>query len=326
MTSAARATAGARVGTLTGAVAWTMLSVAVSLGGAGIVSQLAHVPGGPERAELTWGADAALKVRLDAAAASLTDIASNVDRMAEAAKAALGSVASVDPATLQSNLERGNGAAVLIAQATQALRDSLAGLPGDGPDAAYTFSNPTLVRRAQILAALDAALTLADSWNSVTARSLAAARAAGLLNLHNQQIFDASRLVTGNPAHPDYADAVAKIDTAKITLQDITSLRDLIVAGGDTNVLDAWIEVNQAFDDELRGLYAALVTSHGKNNIVVQAHFRDEEAARNNLPKDNGAIVVIVAQIAQGGLNQAVLAINDAQGRIEGALNEAPGS
>jgi len=322
MTSAATASAGARVGTLTGAIAWTMLSIAVSLGGAGIVSQLGHVPGGPQRQELTWGADQSLKVRLDAAAASLADIASNVDRMAEAAKAALGSVASVDPTTLQSNLERGNGAAVLISQATKALQSSLAGLPGDGPDAAYTFSNPTLVRRAQILAALDAALTLADSWNSVTARSLDAARAAGLLNAHNQQIADATVLGTAG----NYQDAVAKIDTAKITLQDITSLRDLIVAGGDTNVLDAWIEVNQTFDTELRGLYAALVTSHGKNNMLVQAHYRDEQAAFNNLPKDNGAIVVIVAQIAQGGLNQAVLAINDAQGRIEGALDQAPGS
>lgn len=326
MTSAARATAGARVGTFAGAVAWTMLSIAVSLGGAGIVSQLAHVPGGPQRQELTWAADESLKVRLDAAAASLTDIASNVDRMADAAKAALGSVASVDPTTLQNNLERGNGAAVLIAQATKALESSLAGLPGDGPDAAYTFSNPTLVRRAQILAALDAAMTLADSWTSVTARSLDAARAAGLLNAHNQQVFDATRLVTADPAHPNYADAVAKLDTAKITLQDITSLRDLIVAGGDTNVLDAWIQVNQAFDDELQGLYKALVASHGRNTIVVQAHYREEQAALNNLPKDNGAIVVIVAQIAEGGLNQAVLAINDAQGRIEGALGEAPGS
>jgi hypothetical protein len=109
-------------------------------------------------------------------------------------------------------------------------------------------------------------------------------------------------------------------------MQDITSLRDLIVAGGDTNVLDAWIGVNSALDDALGRLYRALVASHGRNNVTVTARNREVQDALNNLPKDNGAIVVIVAQIAQGGLNQAVLAINDAQGRIEGALNEAPGS
>jgi hypothetical protein len=322
MTSAARVSAGAGVGTVSGAMAWTALAIAVALGSAGLVSQLAHVPGGPQRQELTYGTDAALSVRLDAASASLRDIASNVDRMADAAKAALGSVASVDPTTLQDNIERGNGAAVLIAQATEDLQNSLAGLPGDGPDAAFVYSNPVLVRRAQILAALDAARGLAASWDSVTARSLDASRAAGLLNTHNQQVFDASQL--GHAAN--YRDAIAKLDTAKITLQDITSLRDQIVAGGETNVLDAWIQVNLNFDTALGNLYAALVASHGKNNVTVQARNRDFEDALSKLPKNNGAIVVIVAQIAQGGLNQAVLAINDAQGRIDEALNGTPGS
>ena len=325
MTSAATVTAGGRIGTFTSVIAWTLLAAAVALGGAGLVSQLAHVPGGPQRQELTWAADESLTTRLDAAAASLRDIAANVDRMADAAKAALGSVALVDPTQLQSNIQRGNGAAVLIEQATADLRNSLAGLPGDGPDAAFTFSNPTLVRRAQILAALDAALSLAKNWNDVTARSLDAARTAGLLNTHNQQIFDATRLVTGQKV-PAYADAVAKIETAKITLSDIASLRDRIVSASDVNVLDAWLKVNATFDDALENLYKRLVASHGKNTIEVQAAYRDEQNAFNNLPKNNSAIVVILAQIAQGGLNQAVLAINDAQGRIEAALNEAPGS
>jgi hypothetical protein len=326
MTRAARASAGAGIGTLTSGIAWTMLAIAVALGSAGLTAQLSHVPGGPQRQELTWGADEALSTRLTAATASLKDIAANVDRMASAAKDALGSVTSVDPQTLQNDIERGNGAAVLITQGTEDLRNALAGLPGDGPDAAVVYSNPILVRRAQILAALDAALTLADSWNSVTAKSLDAARAAGLLNTHNQQVFDATQLVTGSPANPAYGDAVAKIETAKITLSDIASLRDLIVAGTDTNVLDQWINVNTAFDNALEGLYNALQASHGRNTVTVQAAYREEQNAFKNLPSDNRAIVVIVAQIAQGGLNQAVLAINDAQGRIDEVLNVTPGS
>lgn len=321
MASATRAS-GAGAASLISVIAWTMLAIAVSLGSAGIASRLSHPPGGPARAELTWSADSALGVRLDAATASLKDIAANVDRMNDASKAALASVANVDPTELKTNLEKGNGAAVLISQATLALRTSLAGLPGDGPGAATTFSNPVLVRRAQILAAMDAALSLAQSWNSVTARSLDAARAAGLLNSHNQTIADATAL--GRAAK--YKDAVAKIETAKITLQDITSLRDEIVTGGDVTVLDDWIQINQAFDDALEALYVALDAAHGRNTLNVQDAYRNEQNAFNNLPKDNRAIVVIVAQIAQGGLNQAVIAINDAQGRIEAALAEAPGS
>jgi len=319
--SAGRASAGAGLGSPVSAVAWTMLAIAVALGGAGIASRLSHPPGGPARAELTWAADAALQARLDTAAATLKDIAANVDRMDQAAKAALGSVANVDPTDLKSNLERGNGAAVLIEQSTKSLRTSLAGLPGDGPGAATTYSNPTLVRRASILAAMDAALSLSESWASVTARSLEAARAAGLLNTHNQTVADATAL--GRTAN--YVDAIAKIETAKITLQDITSLRDEIVTGGDVTVLDEWIQLNSAFDDSLESLYRSLQEAHGRNTLAVQAAYRLEQNAFNNLPSDNRAIVVIVAQLAQGGLNQAVIAINDAQGRIESALDQAPG-
>jgi hypothetical protein len=322
MASAAEITPGARLGTLTGAIAWTLLAAAVALGAAGLVSQLGHQPGGPQRAELTWSGDAALKARLDDATNQLADISANVDRMADAAKAALGSIQSVDPADLQTNLEKGNGAAVLITQATTELRSSLAGLIGEGPGAALTYSNPTLVRRAQILAAMDAALSLSRSWSDVTAQSLEAARAASLLNSHNQVIADATAL--GRAAK--YADAVAKIEAAKITLQDLASLRNGIVTGGDVNVLDQWIQLNQTFDNALEKLYQALARAHGQNTLFVQAMYRDEQAAFNNLPKDNRAIIVILAQIAQGGLNQAVLAINDAQGRIEAALAETPGS
>jgi hypothetical protein len=41
------------------------------------------------------------------------------------------------------------------------------------------------------------------------------------------------------------------------------------------------------------------------------------------LPPDRRTIIVIVSEVTRGGLTQAVLAIEDAHGRIENALAEA---
>jgi hypothetical protein len=319
MSSAATAPAVSRAGSMASGLAWTALAIVVALGAAGLDAMLLHPPGGPSRAELTYPGDAALRIRLDGATKTLKEIADNVDRMAAASKAALGAIASADANALQSNLERGNGAAVLISQATLDLRQSLAGLPGDGPDATIQFSNATLVRRAEILAAMDAALTLAEDWANVTGRSLDAARVTTALQQHDSQILDATNLgVVG-----DYQDAVAKIDTARITLDDVQSLRNQIVATGEVTVLDEWIAVHERYDNALEVLYKSIIRAKGRNTLTVQAAAREEKLARAQLPADNKAIVVIVAQIAQGGLNQAVLAINDAQGRIERALEES---
>ena len=322
MSSAGAARAAFSPGTLVAGLAWTALAAVVALGGAGIVASTIHVPGAPARGELTWTGDQALTLRLDAATRTLAEIAANVDRMADASKAALAAIAAGDSKGLETNLERGNGAAVLISTATLGLRQSLAGLPGDGPDAALQFSNPVLVRRAEILAAMDAALTLAESWSEVTGRSIDAGRVTGLLQQHEQIVFDASRL----GFNKQYADAIAKIETAKITLADIASLRNAIVPTGDITILDEWLDRHSRYDTALENLYIALMRSKSRNTLAVQAAVRDEKAARELLPKDNRAIVVIVAQLAQGGLNQAVLAINDAQGRIERALTQSGGA
>ena len=321
MSSAGTARAVSRIGSVGAGLAWTLLAAAVALGAAGLAAAVNHPPGGPSRAELTWRGDKALGARLDAATQSLEGIATNVDRMASASKAALAAISAADADALQSNLERGNGAAVLISQSTLDLRQSLAGLPGDGPDATVHFSNRTLVRRAEILAAMDSALTLADSWSEVTGRSIDAARVTSLLQQHDQFVFDASQLGTQTL----YTEAVEKLETAKITLTDIASLRTQLAAAGEVTVLDTWITVHERYDTALENLYKAIDAARGRNTLEVQAASREEKLARAQLPPDNRAIVVIVAQIAQGGLNQAVLAINDAQGRIERALEAAAG-
>ena len=55
-------------------------------------------------------------------------------------------------------------------------------------------------------------------------------------------------------------------------------------------------------------------------NDAVRAAYREESAAREQLPPDTRGLVVIVADIGRGGLNQAVIAIEQARGRLNLAL------
>ena len=65
--------------------------------------------------------------------------------------------------------------------------------------------------------------------------------------------------------------------------------------------------------------------SKGKITLEVQAARRDEQIAFNNLPPDRRTIIVIVSEVARGGLTQAVLSLEDAHARIDDALNGALG-
>jgi hypothetical protein len=95
-------------------------------------------------------------------------------------------------------------------------------------------------------------------------------------------------------------------------------------------VLDEWIDRNGTYDLALRALYQALVESKGNPQTAkVQAARRAERLAFEQLPPDRRTIIVIVGEAARGGLTQAVVAIEDARGRIEDALGEgaiAPGA
>jgi hypothetical protein len=53
---------------------------------------------------------------------------------------------------------------------------------------------------------------------------------------------------------------------------------------------------------------------------AVRDAYREESAARAQLPPDTRGLIVIVADIGRGGLNQAVIAIEQARGRLNLAL------
>jgi hypothetical protein len=300
------------------ATSWTLLFAVLAAGGAGLVHGTWHAPGSPARAELTWDGDAALARRLDIATEELLHISNDVGKLADSAKTALAEVASSDPTRLHQALDDGAAVADAIDSATLDLRSALSGLPGEGPNAVFEYSNATLVRRAAILAAIDAAASLAAQWTQVKARSADAAQLTALIAKHDETVLAAA----AKGVKAEYADAAATLDGAFLTAAEIKALRVRLIAATDRTVLDEWVERNQAYDTALKALYLTLVASNGVRTVEVDSARREERAAFDRLPPDRRTILVIVAEVARGGLTQAVLAIDEASRRIDAAFIE----
>lgn len=300
-------------------LAWAILLAVLAISGAGLVDGTWHVPGGPARSELTWAGDAEIARRLDVASVELQRISDDVDQLSTAAKAALEDVASTDPTRLQSSLDQGGEVAAAIDSEAHDLLDALGGLPGDGPNAGIEFSNATLVRRAAILAAIDSAASLAASWQQVSARAEDAAKLSALIATHDSTVLEAA----AKGVAKQYKAAIPILDAALATVAEVKALRVRLIASTEPTVLDEWIERDATYDTALRALYAALVVSKGKITLAVTAARREEQTAFAQLPPDRRTIVIIVAEVARGGLTQAVLAIEEANGRIDDALAEA---
>jgi hypothetical protein len=314
---------GGRIRATARGLGWVVLLVVLAASGAGLAGLAWHAPGSPARAELTYTGDAALGARLDAAQATLEALNGDVAQLATEAKSALEDVTSPDPAPLQDSLAKGNAIAASIDDSAHALQASLGNLPGDEPDAVLRYSNATLVRRAAILAAIEASAGLAANWQTVAARAADTSNLTDLISQHDSTVLAA----TQHGLNSKFKNAVSTIKDALGIMATIESLRKRLLSADDT-VLDEWINRTKAYDLALQHLYAALVQSKGQVTIDVQSARREERDAFNQLPPDRRTILLIISEVTRNGLTQAVLAIDDASGRLDDALStvDAPTS
>ena len=298
------------------ALGYVALMVVVALGSAGIIAMWSHPPGTAARAELTWHADSTLGPRLDAAQADLATVAANVDRLALLARGALAALNSSEQQPFTDALAEGGTIAASIETDSSELRARLGSLPATDPANALTYGSDVLARRGAMTAALDATQGLGRSWAILTAGSLAASQLIALLDDHDTIVATAA----GQGRDARYADALATLATAVARLDAAVKIRDQVANSADVSTLDLWIASNRHYDEALTALYTALKDSGGKVNDAVKQAFKAEGEARALLPPDPRGLVVIVADIGRGGLNQAVIAIEQARSRLDLAL------
>jgi hypothetical protein len=98
------------------------------------------------------------------------------------------------------------------------------------------------------------------------------------------------------------------------------ALRDTLAKTVDVTTLDQWLDRNVAYDVALRKLYTSLRDSKGKVNKDVRDAIKGEQDAKARLPPDARGLILIMSDIGRGGMNDAVIAIEEARGKLGDAL------
>lgn len=300
------------------AVAWVAIVAVLSLGAAGIVATMSHQPGSVARAELTYAGDAAIEPGLSAAEGELQDLSTQVAQLSDLARTALADLSSGDSDALDTTVAQGVELTSAIDDHSAEIRTSLESLPGLGPTAELELSPEVRRRQALALKALEATDGLSSAWSQLALSSAAASRITTLLTDHDKKTGDAA--AAGR--QEKYADALAMLDESDQMMADARAMRDTLSRTVDVGTLTTWLDLNTQYDAALRRLYEALIDSKGKVTDEVRAAFDGELAARHRLPADSKGLVIILAEIGRGGLNQAVITIEQARGELDSTLSE----
>lgn len=274
-----------------------------------------HAPASGGRPELTAAGDAAVAAALDAASVALADVAAHTANLGSAGRGALALLVAADTAGLANEIAAGETALDAIDASVAELRTRLEALPLGAPDAAIHYSPETIARYDRLVTALPVTAGLRQAWEGLVVGSEPAVELAGHLTGHDAKAGEA--VLAGSEGR--YADALAGLDAAASELDVAVTIRDRLARSVDVATLDGWISRNRAIDAALRHLYTLLEASRGRVTPEVRTALAAVDAARASLPPDTRALVVILADIARGGLNQVVIAIEEARGRLAAA-------
>jgi hypothetical protein len=303
-------------------VAWIALMVAIALGAAGIVNAMDHEPGTPARAELTSRGDREVEPMLDAATADLSALADQVAALGVQARGALAALNGAQTTTVDDAIASGNKLVADLRVRASALRRQLAAVPYvNTPVVAISLSGDLASRHSGLVAALDATDGLDDAWERLTLGSVSATRMSVLLARHDDLVLRAAE--RGRAAA--YAEAEGLLDQADATITEARGLRNQLANTVDVTVLDQWLDRNADYDVALRNLYKAISTVKGKVTDAVRTAIAAEQAAKDRLPPDTRGLVVIMAEIGRGGMNGAVIAIEEARGKLISAIDASGG-
>lgn len=298
------------------AVIWVLVAAAIALGAAGVVSGIDHDPGTDARRELTWSADRAVETELRAATDELRAVAAGMDELGVQGRGTLSALAARDFDALEAAISEGAGLVVATRDRSEALRARLEAMTAFGPGAELRLSRATRERYGTLLDATHATDGVAEGWARLTDGGLAAARLGTLLVEHDRTV--AAAIDRGRAGA--FEEAISGVEDANGLLDDAQELREGLANTVDVGTLDEWLRRNRAYDTALLALYRASADSPDRVTPAIRLALEAEQSAREQLPRNTNGLVIIMAEIGRGGLNQAVIAIEEARGRLAAAL------
>ncbi len=303
-------------------VVWFVAVLLIAAGAAGLLGGMDHPPGTAGRVELTWDTDRRITPALDDAAKDLSALSIQVDQLTDSGRHVLTALTTRNATSLGESIAGGSALEAVIVEQALAMRGRLEALPVSGQNPALRVSPLQLARHKVALQALGATEGIESAWSRLVTGSTTAARLMTVLADHDATM---ARAATQGVAQA-YADAVITIAEARSTLAQASTLRTQLANTTNVSTLDQWVALNTVYDNALDALYKAFVASRGKVTQEVSAAFAAQEAAKARLPPDSRSLVVIMAEISQGGLNQAVIAIDQAGQQLAHSLESMPDS
>lgn len=305
------------------AIAWLVAVVVIALGAAGLVTGMDASPSAGGRSELTRRGDVIVTAALDDAEAELRALADDVTALGTESRTALAALNGTDLESVDAAVTRGDELVTAIRDRTIAIRAALAATPLLGtPEAAFEVSDAVRERHTRLTDVLDATTDLEAAWARLTTGSLAASRLSARLAEHDAAVLEAAE----QGRNAEYDSAAVTLDDADAAITAARALRDRLAATVDVTTLDQWLDRNAAYDAALRDLYLALRDVGGRVTDEVRDAVKAERAAKDRLPPDSRGLIVIMSEIGRGGMNSAVIAIEEARGRLAEALADAAAS
>jgi hypothetical protein len=298
------------------AIVWLAVAVLIALGGAGVVAAMNHVPATAARPELTWAADQAASARLDEATDHLETLTSSVESLGSYGRQALAAVVAGDVDQVNQVVAAGTLQLGAIEQASTDLEATLDAIPDVGNGSELLLSPEVQDRYDGLVPTPDFSKDLDDDWRLFTGRALDAANLNALLARHDQETAAAAQ----QGVKEKYPQALLLLDVSDATIRQTKAVRDRLAATTEVETLTRWIERAEQYDAALRHLYEVLVDADGKATRKVRAAFEAEQKARKRLPVDTRPLVLIMNDVAQGGLNQVVISIEETRQSLSDAL------
>jgi hypothetical protein len=302
-------------------ILWLLVAAVIAIGGAGLVATMANSPGTAARPELTTDGDEAARAGLVAAEQGIADLATDVDRLGELGRGGLTALVDSDFATLDAAVADGQTLARSIEDRSDALRTQLGQLPGTGPDEDLLWSPATRRHRDVALDALNATSGLESAWVRLAAGSTTANGLTGLLTDHDRIAGQAA--ASGRAGK--YAAALKTLEQAEAKLTQAKTMRDALANTVDVTTLTQWIDANATYDKALGRLYQATIDAKGRITDELRQAALAERKAHDLLPSNTSGLVIILAEIGRGGLNQAVIGIEQTKAKLQAAVDELAG-
>lgn len=296
------------------AVIWILAALLIAVGVAGLAVAANPIPDETTRPEIYARADATVAPGLAEIDAQLGDAQELVGALAELARSAIVDLNDGHEAALVKDLDDGDALVLEIGSIATQVAADLRAMP-HGADS-YRLSPSMSARLAAAGEAVETVRPLADLWSRVARGALPASEVASHLADHDRATFAATQDGTAGR----YAAALKTLGDARAELTAALKIRDQLAEAVDTTTLDIWIERNRAYDDALSALYQSLRDSGSRVTAPAREAFADVQRTQKRLPPDTRAIIVIMSDLAQGGLNQAAIRIEEARGALAAAV------